>query len=487
MSKTKVYNLSIAIIFLLGIFLRLKLYFTCSVFEDDECRLAITMLDKNLWQMFLPLGDAQSAPPLFVFFSKILANICGYSEKVLWIIPLFAGLAGMFCFYKLAEEYFEKKISVAICLFIFAVNSKLVQYSTIFKQYSTDVLIGILCLYYLSKIDINNLNKKQLAILILMMILLPFASLPSIFFIGGMLLINFVKNYRNKKALAKIFIAILPFCLMMILYYVFNLLPSKANMDAVFPNYWDEGFLTASYEGVMRILIGNIKYYLAPNMMSLFTLILLIWGVVLMSKDKVKPLSRYILIVYSLIFLASALQLYPYCLRVGLYAISMFILTMIKPLDYYEIKKPIFYLALLLVFASLFKYNFAYFKSLNENELYRYSPKKLMIELKERFNPKTDVVICNSASTASYIYYSSKYDFRTDNVYEMDTHSNTRESTMNYLDNLKSGQRIWLYLIKDYKKSKIFPYIQEWLDTKKSENILYSIRDKDSALIYIQN
>ena len=487
MSRTKIHYLFIAIIFLLGIFLRLKLYVTCSAFEDDECRLAITMLGKNLWQMFLPLGDAQSAPPLFVLCSKILANICGYSEKVLWIIPLLAGVAGMFCFYKLAEEYFEKKISVLISLFIFAVNSMLVQYSSIFKQYSTDVLVGILCLYYLSKININNLNKKQLAILILSMIILPFVSLPSIFFIGGMLVINFVKNYRNKKALAKIFVTILPFVLTMILYYVFNLAPSKADMDISFPNYWNDGFLTASYESIMKVLVGNIKYYLMPNSLSFFTLILLLWGVVLMVKDKVKPLSCYILSVYFLILLASALHLYPYCLRVGLYAISMFILLIIKPLDYYESKKPIFYIILFFVFASLFKYDFAYLKSLNDNELYRYSPKKLMIELKERFNPKTDVVICNSASSASYIYYSSKYDFRTDGVYEMDTRPNTRESTMAYLKSLKSGQRFWLYLIKDYRDSKIFPYIQEWLDTIKPENILFSIRDKDSSLIYIQN
>lgn len=487
MNKTKIYYLSIVIIFLLGVFLRLKLYFTCSVFEDDECRLAITMLGKNLWQMLLPLGDAQSAPPLFMICSKILANICGYSERVLWLIPLLAGIAGMFYFYKLAEEYFEKKISVIISLFIFAVNSMLIQYSSIFKQYSTDVLIGILCLYYLNRIDINSLNKKQFLILAFTFVLLPFVSLPSIFFIGGILIMNFAKSYRNKKILSRMFIIILPFAVMMILYGVFNLIPSKVDMDTVFPNYWNDGFLNVSYEGVMKIFVGNIKYYLSPNTMSLFTLILLLWGVVLMFKDKTKALSHYILIVYALILLVSALHLYPYCLRVGLYAISMFILIIIKPLDFYEYKKPIFYLVLLLVLASLFKYDLTYINGLNENELCRYSPKKLMIELQERFNPKTDVVICNSASAASYIYYSSKYNFRTDNVYEMDIYPNTKTTTINYLQNLKSGQRIWLYLVKDYKKSQIFPYIKEWLCAKKPEDILYSIKDKDSLLVYIQN
>ena len=73
----------IGIIFLVGVFIRTNLYINGTAFEDDECRLAITMLDKNLWQMFLPLGDAQSAPPIFMFLSKILANLFGYEERVL--------------------------------------------------------------------------------------------------------------------------------------------------------------------------------------------------------------------------------------------------------------------------------------------------------------------------------------------------------------------------------------------------------------------
>ena len=85
MEKTKniTYQVIIVLLFILGIFLRTNLYLMNNVFEDDECRLAITMLDKNFWQMFLPLGDAQSAPPLFMLCSKFLADSFGYVEIIL--------------------------------------------------------------------------------------------------------------------------------------------------------------------------------------------------------------------------------------------------------------------------------------------------------------------------------------------------------------------------------------------------------------------
>ena len=181
------------------------------------------------------------------------------------------------------------------------------------------------------------------------------------------------------------------------------------------------------------------------------------------------------------------LKLYPWEARVGLYYLSIFTILMLKPFDSYNIRKPAFYLALIFVFLSLYKYDFKHISRLNETELVGYSPKYLMLVLKEKFNPKTDAILCNPASTASYMFYSSKFSFDTEEVYEMETRPAERDVVLGYLNSLKKGQRFWLYLIKDYKKNQIFPYIQEWLNTLSPEQILYSKRDKDSSLIYIQN
>ena len=42
----------LALFFLLGLTLRAKLFIANNVFSDDECRLVLSMLDKNLWDSF---------------------------------------------------------------------------------------------------------------------------------------------------------------------------------------------------------------------------------------------------------------------------------------------------------------------------------------------------------------------------------------------------------------------------------------------------
>ena len=271
------YYFLICLIFPLGIFLRIKLFIDSSAFEDDECRLAFTMLDKNIWQMFLPLGYAQSAPPIFLFFSKIIANISGYAEKALWLIPLSAGIASIFYFFKLLAAYFKNRLVILIGLYSFVVNTQLVAFSCTFKQYSTDVLVTIMCLYYLNKIDISNLSNKKIITLSIVLIILPLISLPSLFFIGGFLLINLIKYFRNKPIMRKIIYVVLPFTITLSVYYIFNLAPSKMDLDLSFPNYWKTGLMGFLPKDIFTCVITNIKYYFSPNSLT-FLLSLCMFG-----------------------------------------------------------------------------------------------------------------------------------------------------------------------------------------------------------------
>lgn len=478
--KQITYYSLIIILFLLGIFLRTKLYIASNVFEDDECRLIITLLDKNFWQMFLSLGDAQSAPPLFLCASKLLGNISGYEEHVVKLIPFICGIASIFVFYKMCSEYFTKKIATLVSLFVFTLSTPLIQFSTIFKQYSTDVLISLLCLYYFPKLELQKLNIKQTALLGLVVIILPFISLPSLFFIFTLFIKNFTQAYK------RILIILIPFSIIMSCYYFFNLFPSRINLEYFFPQYWDDGFWSLSIKDFIRFLLVNLKFYFVPNNYSLFQMILLFLGIFACAKDKsaTKNVSLFILISTAVIFAAALLHIYPLCGRVGLYFISIMIILIIKPVEYFQNNKPMLFIISLFIILSFFKYP-GNIKNLTNNSYFlNYSSKNLMLVLKEKYNPETDTIITNSASTASYLFYSSKYKLFTDNVFEMYTKPTTRESVLEYLNHLKKGQCFWFYLIKDYSKSPVFPYIDEWL---KDKEILYYTKELKSVLIYIRN
>ena len=69
-NKNGIYCVLLCLTFLLGIFLRTKLFLAKGVFEDDECRLALSLLGIHHFKdFFLPLSDAQSAPPFFTLLS----------------------------------------------------------------------------------------------------------------------------------------------------------------------------------------------------------------------------------------------------------------------------------------------------------------------------------------------------------------------------------------------------------------------------------
>lgn len=480
------YQIVIGLILLLGFIVRTNLYWSSNSFEDDECRLTITMLDKNMWQMFLPLGDAQSAPPIFMFLSKILANLFGYKERVLHFIPYVASIASLEFFYNICKNYFSKKLTTVIATFLFSVNLPLISYAFTFKQYSLDVLIALVCINYFPKIDIKSLNIKKLIWLSVILMILPLISLPSLFFIAGLFVLNLIKNYKEKEFYKKSLAICIPFILIMGIYYWNVLLPSKVDLDLAFPNYWVNGFWNFTILSLVRIITFNFLFDFAPNRLMLFIFMLFVWGFVscILDKKDTRKTSYFIAIVLGTALLASLVNIYPMVGRVSLYLTPIFLLFILRPLDITKNKIGIVSVLLMIVLGFV-QYSPNYLYSLrNDNRIVKYAPESLMQILIEKFNPNEDIILCNSASVSSFLFYSSRNKFYTDNVRDMDIRPATREAAEKYFKELKKNQKYWFYLIKDYEKDKVFPYI---LDELEKKEILYLKKDRESMLIYVQN
>ena len=481
------YYTALGFIFIFAIALRINLFISNQCFEDDECRLILTILDKNLLQVFLPLGDAQSAPPLFLLFSKILAYLFGYKESILKFIPFVCNIASIFLFYKVISNYFNKKLTVLLALIVFVLVRPFISFSAVFKQYSPDIFVALLCLYYLPKLNLKDLSLKQTVLAAFGACALPFLSLPSVFFIGACAIQNFVLNYKNKNFYKKFILILIPFSLLMVIYYIFNLLPSKLDLESIFPNYWDDCFWNLSVKSFFALISNNLNYNFYPNSLTNFLSVLLFWGCYLCFADnsEKKNISNYILYSLGLILLASLLHLYPFAGRVALYFTPCLVILLFKPFDYYKIRSYAGILVLLCLIPGFCHYDYNYFKNIVNSEFfYPFSSKNLTAVLKEKFNPKEDIILCNSASASSYVFYSSDMKFITDKVYIMNTWPPDRESVFDYLNGLKRGQKYWIYMVKDYSATPISSYIFEWL---KGRKILFEKKERKSYLIYFQN
>lgn len=257
----------------------------------------------------------------------------------------------------------EKLHKISSCFYICYLPAS-DSFLTIFKQYSTDVLIACICLYYFPKI--KEFDRKELIITGVSICILPFISLPSLFFIGAFLL----KNLKNTFKL------LLPFAVMMLLYYFFNLAPAKLDLDTHFPNYWNDGFFSFSLSDFLRFLVLNIKFYFVPNTLSLPAIILFIWGICLFIREK----CSYILLSLLLVFIAAFMHIYPLSGRVGLYFIPIMIIFMLKPLD----EKKWIAAALILVVLSFCKYDLNYLKNISSFEYFVSCSPKNLIEIIKR-------------------------------------------------------------------------------------------------------
>lgn len=482
MTRTKtIYWWVLGFIFALAISLRIIVFSYRDSFEDDECRLLSAFLNKSWWQMFFALGDAQSAPPLFIIFERIWGNIWGFGAKSLKLIPLVSSMISLFLFYKLSLIFLKQKPMILIANLLFAVNMKLLFFSSVIKQYSNDVLVSLICCLTLYRLNIMKLSKKGLFLLSLILSILPLVSLPSLFFIGAFFLVNLFNNLKNKGFYLRILALSLPLLMTFILYYFYNLLPSKVSLEEYFPNYWDIGLIGFSWLNFVKAQAMLFRYLFYPNIYYLMAIVLFYFGIYFVYKDK-KQIYKYVLAVLSFVLSASILKLYPIEGRVALYLVPFLILLFLKPLDKFSLKNPVFYLFLLIFFVAFGKYNYSFPKEiLKEASYINYSPKILMQTLIKNYNSNTDVVLCNSTSSASYIFYSSYFNFNNNEIYEIPLYGEmSQDEILRVLNSFKSGQNYWLYLIKDYSANEKIPTILKWaMDNK----ILFEQKDRDSYLI----
>jgi len=491
--KNLAYKISIFLILLFGIFIRIKLYLVSDVFEDDECRLGLSMFGKNVWQMFLPLGPLSSTP-IFMFISKIIADISNYNEYALKFLPFVFSILSLGLFYKICNEYFSRKISTVISTYLFSVNLYAIYFSSIFKTYSLEIFISLLCLYYLPKINIANLNTKQVIITAASIAILPLISLPSLFFIGLFFLVNIFENYKNKTFYKKLGIICIPFLIIFATYYFVNLLPTKIMQMTGYSQLWQDVYSIPLISGIVIIL----NSLLDPNNYVLCTFITIISSTVyvITTKQEHTKFNFYLYTILLSTFFVNYFHLYPTAIgRTAVYMLPVLIIVLVKLIDVLRVKSILFYIIVLFFVIGTYKYYLpSHLYQINDltSKFRNYAPKSLLLELKEKYNVKTDYIIAPDASLYSFCYYAERMNFehfsekkylKHINLIPVRIQDNSPQDTVwEVYNNLDPQYNYWFYLIKEYAGSNERAYTIEWLE---KQNILYKKQDKDSYLYYI--
>jgi len=448
------------LIFLVGIYFRTFHYLTNRSYWHDECSLAVNLITHNCYQLFLPLSHSQSAPPIFLFFSKLLFDLFPHNmELATRFIPFILSLFSIFLFFKLSTMVFQKKHTILVANFLFAVNYQLIYYSQEFKQYASDVFWVLLLILLFTKIDFPSLKKTNLICLSLFLAICPLLSLPSVFVILTFFILVILKKWFSLKFV----VFTLPFVIINLFYYIFNLSPSKKLFLKVFPDFWADGLLNFNLLNIFSNLEHNFRYFFTPINLFFPTLILFILGIFYAIKSKnnvLKFIVGVIIVAYAFAFV----NIYPMLTRVCLYILPLFLILILLPLDYISIKKKkftIFILFLIYLFVKVYTTNYLVVIN-NKNTFIRENAKDIIQHLIKNYNPE-DIFVYNDSSDSEFMVYTYIYNFSPKKICRINLAYPGEDWYPSILDKLPNNSSYVFYYPFDYAKRPVIPYLKQWI------------------------
>lgn len=131
------------LLLLLGALLRLKVLIENRSIFIDEANLARNLSERTIGGFFEKLEYGQHAPPLFMLESKMVTQILGNYEWALRLTPFVAGLGTLWILWELLREWIQSPIVRLYGLSLFCFSIFGIQYSTEFKQYSSDAFLAL--------------------------------------------------------------------------------------------------------------------------------------------------------------------------------------------------------------------------------------------------------------------------------------------------------------------------------------------------------
>lgn len=324
----KIYWTTLILLAILALSIRILAFINIPDLYGDEASLAFNIFDKNPFEYFGALEYSQASPPIFLFLVKLCTFFIPNFEYSLRLIPFLASLFSIPAFYFLCIKFFKKRIPVITAFALFSFCPKIVLFSTVFKQYSSDVLIYVLILISYFYLDFNKKDWK-FWVLILIYPLLIWVSYPAIFAFSGVFLLKLIKS----KNLQNLLFAV-PFTISFAFFY---LLQHHLNSDEMLHSYWASGFINYNFSNIFDIFYSNLKWFLQSGFNTFLFAALFVFGFIFALRNIKNEKNMLILILLLVTLFLSYFHIYPLSQRTSLYILPLLILFCVLPFNYMSI------------------------------------------------------------------------------------------------------------------------------------------------------
>jgi hypothetical protein len=211
--KLQLYRWLPWLIIAFGFGLRLDQYLFNRSLWLDEAFFAVNFYKDLPELLSLPQDYSHShiAPPGFLVITHFFISLFGNHDWVLRLFPFIMGSVGLVIFHFMAKHYVSP-LAGLMALFFFAVADSLIDYTTDFKQYASDVTITIALLWLAASWRAHFLTDQRLIILAFIGILTPWFSHPGIFILAGvgsyLFLLTLVRRHWQQLLVLSLIICI---------------------------------------------------------------------------------------------------------------------------------------------------------------------------------------------------------------------------------------------------------------------------------------
>ena len=325
--RINVYNISLIILFL-GVLIRFYYQFIDWSFNGDEINLGNNIILKSFNGLLYPLDSGQSAPPLFLWVEKLFLNV-GKPFYSLRILTFISSILSLFLFNRIAKKNYSQALYL-ILIVIFAFNPFILYNSLTLKQYSLDLMMGLLAVNFF-------LKPRKLIQNYLFFTIWCFISNIGLLFSAAFVFYNVFSFYNiyDKKLIKTKLLQIAPFLSAPILYlfYFFWFMQQSGakELKAYMVNYWSGSFIPINIGVLKWIAIQGKGIYLfffsSYAIIGIPMLIIFLFGLLSIfyriKKEKDSSFIKKIIFIYLIaiamhLFL-SAIKLYPFSDRIYLY------------------------------------------------------------------------------------------------------------------------------------------------------------------------
>ena len=458
----------------LACILRIVTYYSHHYYVVPDEAHSLAGVKESFLYLFTHFDQGANFLPLYKTILKLIYDVVGFTIPYFKLPSLFAGIASVFVFFSLSKKVFKNEIIIFCSLILYALNYNLIYYSSQIKPYEIDVLLCLIIINFAVSFKDKIITNKNLVIMSLLSCIFVYTSIPAVVILQLCIAWLFIFNKENRIKLT-----ILETILLITLSVEYFTYISQMHSDNSLKSMWTEdnfSFAPKSLSAVNALFNFSFLNFFwwdshcplnfSRTFLILYLMIFLI-GIINFLRQK-----EYGLIIVSPVFLfliLSYLNIYPFCNRLIIFLIPIFILIMFKAFEYNYKKYIGIFFAIILTVSFMFL--------IKKHEFYKY----LITFNKEYYQQITDYVLPlnNIGDGELIISTGSPYWFclKNKNVY-----INTEFYLLEDIDLQNKNKVYFAYNLVDDTQENVDKFVR--LLIKKGYNKSYSF-DKEIHLSYI--